>query len=132
VSGVLSVLAAGQNSQKYDVVVANHASDIYGYNPASSPSGSISSTSFKGVTIDNVGSDGGSSDFSIVLDGSLAQSFFSGVIVQGTSGVRYLRTSDATHAVFGGGTLTAWQWAFGVGGDPVWTDAATRFMLLQY
>lgn len=107
---------------------------IYGYNPASSaPTGTISATAFKTTTINNVSSRGAAAgspyDFAIVLDGSLAQSFFDSVQVVGDSGVRYFHTSTATHTVFGGGTLTSWQWG---SGSPVWTSAATRLMLLRY
>lgn len=131
-SGILSVVAAAQNSIRYSVGVADLASGvIWGYNPGAGDIGTISSTAFKTTTINNVSSNTSSGDdFGIVLDGSLSQSFFSAVVVEGNNGVRYYHTSAATYSVFGSAPfLTAWSW--GDGSDVVWTSAATRIMLLQ-
>lgn len=135
-SGALGVLATAKNATRFDVTAANLAGAVglYGYNPgAAAPTGSISATAFRTTTINNVTSRapaaGSPYDLGIVLDGSLAQSFFSSLVVQGDSGIRYYHTSTASYLVFGGGTLTSWQWG---SSDPVWTSAATRFLLLQY
>lgn len=128
-SGVHCVLAAVASPSSYSVTVAQITSGIFGYNP---PSGAISSTAFKTTTINNVSSRnpsaGSPNDISIVLDGSLAQSFFSALVVQRTDdAVRRYATADATFTVFGGGTLSSWVWD---NDDPAWTATGTRFLIL--
>jgi hypothetical protein len=135
VSGVLSILAASATPSIYSVSVVGLSGSVQnlGYNPASSPGGSISSTAFKSTTINNISTQtvasGDPTDIQIVLDGSLAQSYFSALVVQRTDGeVRRYATADATSfSVFGGGTLTFWEWD---NSDPAWTEAGTRFLML--
>jgi hypothetical protein len=134
VSGVLGVLAAAASPSIYSVTVANQSGSgqSFGYNPASTPPGSISSTTFKSTTINNTSNQtvasGDPTDIQIVLDGSLAQSYFSALVVQRTDGtVRRYATADATYTVFGGDTLTGWTWDLN---DPSWTAAGTHFLIL--
>jgi hypothetical protein len=130
VSGVLSALVSSGSALIYSVTVAETSSGIFGYNP---PDGAISSTAVKSATINNVrsrtASAGSPDDIGIVLDGSLAQSFFSALIVQRTDGtVSQYSTANATFSVFGGGTLSQWTWD---NNDPAWTAEGTRFLMLR-
>lgn len=132
-SGVLNALVAGGSAASYSVTVADITSgNIFGFNDAEA-AGAISPTAFKSAAISSVSSRtaaaGSQNNIQIVLEGSLAQSFFSAVAVQGTDGVvRRYNTADATFSTFGSApVLSSWNWT---GTDTAWTAAGTRFVLL--
>jgi hypothetical protein len=133
VSGVLAALAAGGSAVSYSVTVADITSGtIFGFNEAEGD-GAISPTTLNSAAIQSVSSRtaaaGSQNNIQIVLEGSLAQSFFSAIVVQGTDGViRRYNTSDATFATFGTEPVfSSWNWT---GTDTAWTDAGTRAVLL--
>lgn len=91
--------------------------------------GSVSDVNFKGVEIDGIFGDVPSGyDLRVSLGpGPLTKGFFSGILVQTTSGSwRYFATSQAHFAI------QAWTWTGTGGVSPIYTDATVRPFLLTF
>jgi hypothetical protein len=135
VSGVLGALVAAGTAVHYSVTVADDGLGlIFGFNEAEGD-GAISPTELKGAAITVLSSRtaaaGAQNNIQITLEGDLAQSFFSAIVVQGTDGVyRRYSTADATFSTFGSAPVFSfWNWT---GTDTAWTAAGTREALLYY
>lgn len=117
-TGVLNALVATQSGLYYAVTTASLGTPT-GYE--SGVGGSMSSTTFKGETFDEVWSQSTPSVVALrikLLTAGLAQSFFSQVTVQCDDGTfRTLRTADANFSDVG---ATVWQWS----GFTSWGTAA--------
>lgn len=118
-SGILSALV-GPGGTSFTVTMAAFGASTYGYNDSTTPTGSISPTTYNGVSVKSVSNQTNPNpdQFGITLQGSRAQSFFTGVQVQKTDGtIAVLYTANASYADFT--TLTSWIWLT----DGIWTAA---------
>lgn len=111
VSGVLNAFIGAGGGARYTVTIGN-SGDNYGYNDGT-PIGSISPTSHRGATIrvvsNNISDGVGGNTFTVTLNGTQVQSFFTGIEIQKTDGTiqTYYTSSVDT---FVAGATTAWQW----------------------
>lgn len=109
-TGVLNAVVGQGGGQRYSVTIGNFSTTRYGYTDVG-PSGAISPSTFRGVTIKSVASNASPGQLFIVsLQGSRAQSFFAGIEVQRTDGtMQTFTTASATFSDLG--TETTWSWA---------------------
>lgn len=122
-TGFLNALVGSPSNAYYSVTMAdiNSLGTIFGYNDSGAPGGSISPTTFRTVTVKVVqnGVSGGTDTFTVTLQGSRSQSFFTGVEIQKTDGsLTTLYTSSASSFV-DGGTSSVWGWSV----EGTWTAA---------
>lgn len=125
----LSVLAAIRQATVYAITVADvGGGTVFGFSLAGAD-GAVTPTTFKGAVISGVSSRtaaaGSQNNVQVVLETSLAQSFFAGILVLGTDGVwrRYM-TADAVFTTFGAApVLSSWNWP---GTQTAWTTTGSR------
>jgi hypothetical protein len=110
VSGVLNAMVGQGGGSRFSVTIANFSSTRYGYT-STGPSGAISPSDFRGVTITGIASNASPGQlFIVAMQGSRAQSFFAGIEVQRTDGTTQVFTTSS--AIFADlGTDTSWSWA---------------------
>jgi hypothetical protein len=124
-TGVLNAVVASGGKFLYSVTIANigGVANEYGYNDSAVPSGAISPSTFRGVTVRVAKSRSGNDNFTLTLNGpALAQSFFQYVAVQRTNNAWALyRSADA--AFTPGALANIWVWGSG-GADPAWTSTS--------
>lgn len=123
-SGILATLAGIDGGTRYTVTVGN-SGDVYGYNDTT-PIGSLSAGTFRGVTIKVVSNDVVSNTFTVTLEGDRAQSFFAGIEIQKTDGTIQIYNTPSASFFLGGGP-TIWQWNTA---SDAWTATGTRLIRL--
>lgn len=121
-TGVLNATVAASTGVYYSVTMADISSlgTNFGYNDSASPGGSISPTTWRGITIKVAANNTSPSpdQFTITLAGSNSQSTFTGVEIQKTDGTLVtLFSSAATYSDLT--TVTSWTWIQ----DGIWTAA---------
>lgn len=123
-SGVLNVMVAGGNKASYSVTIANvgGVASTYGYNSGSVPSGAISPSLFRGLTLIDVSSKGGQYNFNLALNGVVAQTYFQYVMVQRTNGAWTQYSQQNVSAFTSGPANSIWTW--GTGTDLAWTSTS--------
>lgn len=125
-SGILNAMVAVSSGVHITVGIGN-VSTTFGYLQPSAI-GSVSPSSFKGATILALESRTDAFDFAVILNGVLAQSFFSYVLVETTAGtiVKY-RQQDA---ILAQGSSTSWTWGNGAASAFTATSPATRTVFI--
>lgn len=125
-SGVLhSLIGSSSGGDRYTVTVGN-SGDVYGYNDGT-PIGSLSSSTFRGVTIKVVSNNVTDDTFTVTLSGVQVQSFFGGIEIQRTDGAIQIYNTPDTSTFVSGPTNTSWQWTMS---SDNWTATGTRLVRL--
>lgn len=119
--------AASARGVSYSATIIDRGSGNYSYSNTEGSPGSLTPSSFDGVTIDAVYTNS-SFDFGITLDGTVAQDVFTSVLVQKTDG-GWSRFYSADATFTAGAFATLWSWS---GSDPAWTSAGTRAFIIYY
>lgn len=115
-SGALgAVLAATGGKYVYSIGVADLGGfgTSFGYNDGTSPTGSITPSSFRGAAIRVAATDTTGFDFTLTLNGVLAQTFVGEVLVQGTDGSYRRYVASAADSFISGPSVSIWSWSTG-------------------
>lgn len=127
----LAIGAAGAaNCLNYTVGVANNGSGIFGY--VSTGSGTLSPTTLKGVTINQLIAQSGTRDLTLTLvsASALTQSFFRHLVIETQTSDVWVPFTSA-QATFNAPGGNIYQWLYGSGIGPVWTGGSiTRRVLI--
>jgi hypothetical protein len=127
-TSALIAVDAAADFKKFSVTVASNGSGGWGY--LDSVYGSISPPSY-GTSGGSVGvrAAGGtvSVDFSFQTIASVAQTWFTYILVQDSTGA-WRRYTSAT-ATYTGGAPSAWAW--GSGSNQVWSGVSTQTLLIN-
>jgi hypothetical protein len=124
-TGVLNAVVA-QSALGYAVNVSAPGGGLFGWNGLS---GSVTPSTLKGATINDLYSIGTSSlNLRLDLSSVVAQSYFRYLVVQDSTGA--LQTFTSASATFSnpGGTSTRWDWS----GSGVWTTSHASRLLTFY
>lgn len=127
VTGVLHAVIGARSPARYTVTVGNSAS-FYGYN-LSGAFGAISSSTFRGKTIENVFSGTqalNEFDIQIAIQTNVPQNFFGILEVQDTTGAyRRYTSASASYSVVGDNATWVWD-----NNNPVWTSTTPESRIL--
>lgn len=115
-TGVLNAMVAS-SARMIVVGVAAPGGGLFGYNGAA---GSVTPSTVKGITIDNMVSIGGGGlDFRLGFSSVVAQDFFRYLVIQDSSGNYQIRTSASATFSNPSGTRSSWDWS----GSGIWTTS---------
>lgn len=128
-TGVLNAMVAANRGSVSVTVGIGNTGSFYGFVIANI--GTVTPSAYGGANIRNIVNDS-SYDIQVAFEGTLAQNFFSGIVVQTTAGsFRTFLTSAATtfQQVPGSPNVTLWNWD---SNTPVFTSTSPSPRIVQF